>query len=71
MTRVDFGKAMRVLRAQRGIQQGDVAKALKIDKSYVSLLEHGKRAPSIDVLQRAAKFYRVKLSELVHIAEDL
>lgn len=45
-----FGKILREARLSTGMGQDKLAEAAGIDKSYVSLLEQGKRQPSIVIL---------------------
>jgi transcriptional regulator with XRE-family HTH domain len=46
------------------------AEAAGIHHTYVGLLEHGERKPTIDVADRLAKALGVKLSTLISEAED-
>ena len=51
---------MRRLRAERGITQKHMAKAIGISPAYLSALEHGHRGqPSWDLLQRIIGFFNV------------
>ena len=38
-----FGRALRDLRAQKGVTQAEMAKALGVSPAYLSALEHGNR----------------------------
>jgi transcriptional regulator with XRE-family HTH domain len=46
-------------------RQAKVAADAKISMVYISQIESGKRAPSIDVMIRLAKAFNVSLDELV------
>lgn len=53
------------LRRLRGlIPQWEVARAVGIDQSFLSLLEKGRRRPSDEVAKRLARFYEVSVEEL-------
>ncbi|MDF2370812.1 MAG: helix-turn-helix domain-containing protein [Rhizobiaceae bacterium] len=55
-----FGEEIRRLRAERGITQKHMAKAIGISPAYLSALEHGHRGqPSWDLLQRIIGFFNV------------
>ena len=46
----DFSKAFRVIRAAFGLQQADLAQRIGITASQLSLIERGKRQPSLKVV---------------------
>ena len=48
---MDYGKALRISRAIAGLQQKELAQRAGLDASYVSLLEQGKRTPSLKVVR--------------------
>lgn len=56
---MNYGKAIRTIRATKGWGQKDLADLLGVDKSYLSLLESNKRKPSADFLEKFCK--RVKI----------
>lgn len=68
-----FGEKVRALRAQKGVTQGAMAKALGISGAYLSALEHGRRGrPSWDLLQRIIGYLGViwdDAEELERLAE--
>jgi len=49
-----LGKTIRILRQARGLTVGEAARQCKISVSFLSLVESGKRQPSISVLRRMA-----------------
>lgn len=49
---MDYGKAIRILRAITGLQQRDLAQKARVDASLISLIEHGKRTPSLTTITR-------------------
>jgi len=71
---MDYGLAIRLVRAHRGIEQRDLALLLKVDPSYISLLEHGLRTPSLQFLEKVSKEIKIPVFLLVLLAstqEDL
>jgi len=67
-----FGKAVRHLRARKGVSQKEMAAALGVTPAYLSALEHGRRGvPSFDFLQRVAGYFNViwdEAEELLRLA---
>ena len=67
---MNYGKAIKMLRASRGLQQRQLAKKLGLDSSYVSLLESGKRTPSLQVVELIASKLRVPSYLIVLLASE-
>ena len=65
-----MGRAIRLLRAAKGLQQADVARQAGLDASYVSLLEADRRTASSEALQRIADALGVPVSILQLLAAD-
>ena len=54
----DFGAKMRALRAEKGVNQADMAAALDVSAAYLSALEHGKKgAPSWPMTQKIIHYF--------------
>jgi transcriptional regulator with XRE-family HTH domain len=58
---MDYGKALRISRAMAGFQQNNLAKLAGLNPSHVSLIEKGKRKPSVDALERLCKAMRIPM----------
>lgn len=67
---LEWGTALRVIRAARSLDQVQVADAAKIHKSYLSLIERDHRKPSIETLGKLCSALGVSHSNLARIAED-
>lgn len=67
---MDFAKALRVSRAACGISQLELAKAAEVSPSYVSLIESGKREPTIASMRKLAKALEVPLDLIMLLAID-
>lgn len=56
---MNYGKALRIARAATKLQQKEVAKRSKLDTSYVSLIEAGKRTPSIEAVESLSEAFKI------------
>lgn len=59
-----IGRTIRVLRAASGISQKDLAERAGIKPNYLSLVESGKREPSVSVLRTISQELHVPMSFL-------
>ena len=57
--KMDYGKAIRIARAMSNLQQKDVAERSKLDSSYVSLIEAGKRKPSAKAIESLSEAFAI------------
>jgi transcriptional regulator with XRE-family HTH domain len=64
-----FGQAVKAVREQQGVSQEKLAERAEIDRTYVSMIERGKRQPTLEVASRIAKALSTKLSEIIRQAE--
>lgn len=67
---MDVGRAIRWFRQRQGISQGDVASRADCSVSYLSLLENGKRDPTLSTVTRIASALRVPVGTLFLVASD-
>jgi transcriptional regulator with XRE-family HTH domain len=49
---MDYGKAFRIARAIAGLQQAELAESAGLDASHLSLIESGKRNPSLNTIRK-------------------
>lgn len=66
-----FGKALREARMREGMSQEALAHEAGLDRTYISMLERGKRQPTIATLFSLAQVLRIKPSVLVRRVEKL
>ena len=59
-----FGKNLKGLRTQKGISQEEFADRTKLDRTYISGLERGKRNPSFLTLIKLAENLDVTIEKL-------
>jgi transcriptional regulator with XRE-family HTH domain len=68
---VNFGKAMKVLRKEKGMTQGDIYRATKLERSYISRLECGKIIyPRIETVAKIASAFGISVIEFLKYAID-
>jgi transcriptional regulator with XRE-family HTH domain len=65
---MDFAKALRVSRAACGVSQQELAKAAGLSPSYVSLIESGKREPTIASMRKLAKALEIPVDLMMLLA---
>lgn len=66
----DYGKAFRVVRAVYGWRQADMARKLDISASQLSLIEAGKRQPSLRVIEKLGFAARVPSALVLLLASN-
>ena len=66
----DFAKAFRVIRAAYGLRQAQLAPRLGVSASQLSLIEAGKRQPSLRVITNLASTTGVPTSLIMLLASD-
>jgi transcriptional regulator with XRE-family HTH domain len=64
-----FGQVIKAVRERQGISQEKLAELAEIDRTYVSMIERGKRHPTLEVAGRIADALSMKLSEVIRRAE--
>lgn len=67
---MNIAKAIRIFRVARGMDQRQLAKATSVTPSAISLIEAGKRCPSLPILEVLANALRVPTFVLVLASED-
>ena len=56
---MDYSKAFRVIRATFGLRQAELARRLRIGASQLSLIEAGRRQPSLKTLEDFAQAFQI------------
>jgi transcriptional regulator with XRE-family HTH domain len=66
-----YYRALKLIRQYHRLSQVELAENLNLSKSFISELEKkGGKRPSIDVLEKYAKFFKIPLSSLLLFAEQ-
>jgi transcriptional regulator with XRE-family HTH domain len=60
-----LGENLKKLRMEKNISQTEIAKALDVDRSFVSNIENGKTNPTLSTITNLAKVLGVSASELL------
>lgn len=67
-----FGEKLRSLRQQRNLTQQDLVVAFGyVNNGYVSSVENGRKAPSLDLVLKVAQFFDVSVDLLVDDAREI
>jgi transcriptional regulator with XRE-family HTH domain len=64
-----FGQVVKAIREKQNLSQEKLAELAEIDRTYVSMIERGKRHPTLEVASRIADALSMKLSEVIRRAE--
>ena len=59
------GAYIQSLRVQNGYTQGELAKALNVDQSFLSRIEAGQKGCSVDMFIQLSEFFQVSLDALI------
>ncbi|MFH1080086.1 MAG: helix-turn-helix transcriptional regulator [Pseudomonadota bacterium] len=64
-----FGEAIRELRKANQISQEKLAEASNLDRSFISLLECGRKQPSLITIFQLAKALNLSASKILSLVE--
>lgn len=67
---MNYSKAIRTIRAAKGISQKKLASLTNLDSSYISRIENGKRVPSIEAIESIANSLRIPVYLLTLLASE-
>lgn len=62
---IRLGKNLKRIRTQKDISQGDIARTLKVGRSFITNIENGKTNPTLATIAKLAKAIRVSVGELM------
>lgn len=60
-----LGTNLKRLRKEKSMSQGDIARALKVARSFVSDIENGKRNPTLSTIAKLAAAINVSTDQLL------
>lgn len=66
-----LGEALRLLRVFHDVKQIDLAKRLEVSRSHLSEIEKGVKTPSLDLINRYSKEFRIPVSSIMFFAEAI
>jgi transcriptional regulator with XRE-family HTH domain len=67
--RAALAEQIRLVRSKKGLSQEELAFRAGLHRTYISLVERGKKSPTIDCLIRISAALDVKVSDLLAKAE--
>lgn len=65
-----FGEVIRDLRKAKQISQEKLASVSKLDRSFISLLECGRKQPSLVTIFQLAKAFNLSASRILLLVEE-
>lgn len=65
MGKVEFGKALRRIRGDRGLSQEAFADLCGLHRTYISQLERGTKIPSLSTVEQIARALAMRPSKLI------
>lgn len=60
-----FGENMKKIRLGKGMSQGDICRALNLDRAYISNVENGKQNLTISTMEKVAKVLGMNVDQLL------
>ncbi|WP_081332225.1 helix-turn-helix domain-containing protein [Burkholderia cepacia] len=67
---VAFGLTLRTLRTSQNLTQETLAFAVNLDRTYISLLEQGRRSPTLDTVAALCRGLGFSIAEFLSIVES-
>tara|TARA_R110001592_G_scaffold240595_1_gene500633 strand:+ start:395 stop:616 length:222 start_codon:yes stop_codon:yes gene_type:complete len=68
--KIAFGKTLKNLRIGKGFTQEKLAELSNLDVSFISMLENGKRQPTLATIFNISEALKIKPSLLIKNIED-
>jgi transcriptional regulator with XRE-family HTH domain len=65
-----FGNTLKSLRLEKGFTQEKLAELCNLDVSFISMLENGKRQPTLSTIFSIASALNVKASSIILMIEN-
>ena len=60
-----LGDNMKRIRTRKKMSQGDIARALDVDRGYISNIENGKKNPTLATIKKLADALGISANELL------
>lgn len=64
-----IGDTLKRIRSIYGFKASELSQMLGISPGYLSEIENNKKQPSLEILQKCADIYEIKLSSLILLSE--
>jgi transcriptional regulator with XRE-family HTH domain len=59
---VMLNEALRLIRVYHDVRQSEMAEKLGISKSYLSEIEHDRKRPTLDLVEKYAEIFKIPVS---------
>jgi transcriptional regulator with XRE-family HTH domain len=66
-----LNEALRLIRVYHDLKQKDAAKRLEISSSYLSEVENGHKAPTLELINRYSETFNIPVSAIMFFAEHV
>ena len=66
-----LSEALRLIRVFHDMKQNELAARFDISKSYLSAIERGKKAPSVEIIEKYASEFQIPASSILFFSEQL
>lgn len=66
-----LSETLRLLRVFHEMKQNELARLLDVSNSYISEIEKGNRTPSMEIIQRYSKLFKIPVSSIMFFSENL
>lgn len=66
-----FGETLKSLRLEKGFTQEKLAELCNLDVSFISMLENGKRQPTLSTIFSISKALEIKASFMVNKVDNI
>ncbi len=67
---MNIPSALKELRVKKGVRQYEVANKIGITQTYMSQIEKGQKVPSVEVLEKLAKYYKTPIAIMLWFSLD-
>jgi len=64
-------EALRLIRVFHDLSQTEAASQLEISKSYLSEIEKGKKAPSLEIIDKYSRVFEIPASSILFFSENI
>jgi transcriptional regulator with XRE-family HTH domain len=66
-----INEVLRLLRVLHDFNLNELSKELEISPSYLSEIEGGKKQPTLDIINRYSKVFKIPASSILFFAEEI
>jgi len=66
-----ISEALRLIRIFNDLKQNELAEKIGVSASYISEIESGRKEPSLEILERYSKYFRIPRSSILLFAEEI